>query len=72
VEEREWYREEGINDREQLLAGWVVGAWTILVRIHMIVYNQVIALIPYESVKAARGVAAMSCDWRITECLKYW
>jgi hypothetical protein len=69
VEKREWYGEEGIDDGKRLLTDWVTNARTVLRRVN---FDQAVAQIPGERLKAARGVAAMSCDWRITKCLKYW
>jgi hypothetical protein len=72
VEEGEWYGEEGIDDRELVLTGWVVNARTILVKIDLKIFNCIIALIPYKSIKAACTMETMWCDWCATKYLKYW
>ena len=68
MEKGEWYRKEGIDDREWLLTGWVIDARTILVIIDM---NMAVAHIPDESGKVVCGVEAMQCGSCTAECLKY-
>ena len=72
VEKREWYRKKGIDDREWPLTGWVIDARTIPVMIPIKCFNLVVALIPYERLKAVCGVEAMLCGLCTTEYLKYW
>ena len=67
MQEGEWDREEGINDRELVVR--VVEARTISVTV---VFKDVIVVFinPYEGLKVIGGVVAMLRDYHATEYLK--
>ena len=64
MQEGEWDREEGINDRE--LVDRVVEARTISVTVDVLV----VFINPYEGLKVIGGMVAMLRDSHATEYLK--